>query len=496
MASNPNEVRQAAMRELARRELTRRQSLRPGQSGEFKGPIATGEEMAGSRTEQTMRKLGLLETARIGLSPTQRFGLGAAEGAASILTGMVSTPINHLVNAAAEAGEMPTKQVLGSYQPRTPEGQAVLSGVDKAMRATRIPQAIEAGMDLENPNPAVRATGNLIGGVLGVMPAVGPMRAARARRAAIPTRDAIKTAATEAYARAEAGGGMLPQQNLASFVTQAEQALAREGVDKTLHPKTMAALSRLMDDATRPGIAGHSAQGAETLRKVLLNAEQEAMASAAPGTVSSDARLVARLVDDFDDFMEKAIPSTTAEYRTARALWNTQRKAQDVEAIFERAKNSAGQFSMSGMENALTTQFRQLANNPRRLGRFTQAEQDAIRAVARGGPVQNSLRLLGKLAPTGAIPAMAALTAEGVAPGSGFALAAAGLAGRAGATALRTRAARRVDEIVRSGAIPNMPASRIPGSLQIPQTGILPAAGVASNALYREQEQRRNALAR
>jgi plasmid stabilization system protein ParE len=468
------------------------QQLRPGQTGEFQGPIATGQEMAESRapkTETAMRKMGLLGSI---LSDSRMRGpVGVGEAALSMGTGMVAAPLNHAWNAAMEAGELPTGQPVGMYQPRTPEGQAVLSGVDKAMRLTGIPQALEKGMDLENPDPAVRATGNAMGAVLGAIPAVGPMRAAKARKAAIPTRPEIRAAADSAYARAESAGGMLPQQALGSFASKAEQILAKEGVDKTLHPMTMAALNRVMEDATRPGIAGHSVQGAETLRKVLLSAETAAYKAGG----GDDARLAGQLLDEFDDFMDQALPASSAEYRTARALWNTQRKAQEIETIFERAKNQAGQFSMSGSENALRTQFKQLADNPRRFRRFSADEQAAILKVVRGGPVQNSLRLLGKLAPTGVVPGIAALTAEGLAPGAGFATAGAGIAGRAGASALRQRSARNVDELVRSGAIPAMPVSRRPGSQPLPQLGYLPAGAEAANALY-DDRQRRNALTR
>jgi hypothetical protein len=485
VARNGDDVRQAAMKELARRELARRQSR-------FVGPVPTGEELAAANAPPAAPKMGLLEAARLTASPQNRIGLGAAEAAASIGTGMVASPINHLWNAMMEAGELPTGQPVGTYQPRTPEGQGMLKSVDAAMRFTRIPQLLEKGMDLQNPDPGVRATGNLIGAALGAMPAVGPMRAAKARRAAIPTRAEIKTAAGEAYTRAEQAGGILPQNNLGGFVQRTEQMLAKEGFDKTLNPATAAALERFYDDASRPGVAGHSAMGAEILRRVLLNAENAAKAG------SQDARLVSKIIDDFDDFMDQQLPSSSGQYADARLLWSTQRKAQDIEALFERAKNQAGQFSVSGMENALRTQFKQLADNPRRLSRFSEPERAAILQVVRGGPLQYVLRLAGKLAPTGNVPIITALLAEGAAPGAGLTMAGVGVAGRAGASALRNRAARRVDELVRSGAIPAMPASRA-GTPGLPRLGYLPGAALAieqpANALYREQD-RRNALTR
>jgi hypothetical protein len=447
----------------------------------FMGPIATGQEMADSRkaasgptkTEEVMRKLGLISA-----------GVGLGEAALSVGTGMVSAPANSLWNAGMEALELPPGEPVGTYMPRSEGGKAVLAGAGKLVQP--LASLIERGTDINNPNPAVRATGHLINAGLGIAPAVGSLRAAKAGRAAIPTRPEIRTAANAAYQRAEQAGGMLPQGNLGGFVQQAEQVLLKEGFDQQLNPKTYAAVMRFMDEATKPGIAGHSPQGAEILRRVLLNAEKEAALG------SQDAMLAGKLVDEFDDFMDKQLPAAAGQYADARLLWQTQRKAQDIETLFERARNQSGQFSMSGMENALRTQFKQLADNPRRFGRFSPDEKAAILEVVRGGPAQHALRLVGKFAPTGVVPGIAALSAEGVAPGAGFALAGAGLAGRAGAAALRNRSARRVDELVRSGAMPAMPQSRL-GTRGTPQLGYLPANALAVDQATQE---RRNALAK
>lgn len=488
MASNAEEVRRAALLERARREQARRQQ-RP-----FVGPVATGEEMAASlapKTEATMRRLGLIDAVRATSTPMGRAGLGVGEAALSVGTGMVAAPLNSLWNAGMEANELPTDQPVGTYMPRTQEGQAIIGGMAKAMAP--VASLIERGTDINNPDPAVRATGHLIEAGLGLAPGIGPVRASRARRAAIPSRAEITTAANQAYQRAEQAGGMLPQSNLGGFVQQAEKMLVTEGFDRQLNPKTYAAVQRFYDEATNPNIQGHSAQGAEVLRRVLLNAEKEAPLG------SADARLAGKLVDEFDDFMDTQGMPATPEYAQARALWQTQRKAQDIETLFERAQNQAGQFSVSGMENALRTQFKALADNPKRFNRFNAEEKEAILRVVRGGPLQNTLRFFGKFFPNGTVPFIAATSAEAVLPGAGLALAAGGALGRGSAAALRNRSARQVDELVRSGAIQVMGPSRRPGSRDLPQLGYLPAGALAveeaSNALY-DDRQRRNALAR
>lgn len=500
MASSPEEVRRAALQEMARRELARRrQGQAMGQSGDFSGPIPTGAELAASRapkTEGVMRKLGLLDVARATMSPTQQIGLGIGEAALSVGTGMASAPLNSLWNAGMEASELPTGQPVPTYTPRSPEGQAIVDRIGKVMQP--VAERIERWTGLQDPDPAVRATGNLMNAAAGLAPGVGVLRGARVRRASIPTRAEIKDASAALYSSARGTGEMLPQSGFSGLIQKAEKMLADESFDPGQHPRTKAALDRLYEEGTRPGIQGFSPQGAEIVRRHLMNAEEAALGdikNPAIGT-SQDARLAAKLLDDFDDFMDQELAKAGPQYQNARRLWSTQLKSAEIERLFERAKNQAGQFSISGMENALRSQFKSLADS-RRFNRFNADEKEAILRVVRGGPLQNTLRFFGKFFPNGTIPFIAASSAENLVPGAGMALAAGGAVGRGAAAALRTRSARRVDELVRSGALPIMGPSRIAGSQSFPQLGYLPANALAtreaSNAL-RDERERRNAL--
>jgi plasmid stabilization system protein ParE len=282
---------------------------------------------------------------------------------------------------------------------------------------------------------------------------------------------------------------MLPQSGFSGLIQKAEKMLTDEAFDPSQHPRTQAALNRLYEEGSRPGIQGFSPQGAEVVRRHLMNAEEAAIGDIKNPAVggSADSRLAGKLLDDFDDFMDEQLAQAGPEYRNARTLWSTQLKSAEIERLFERAKNQAGQFSISGMDNALRTQFKQLADNPRRLRRFNEAEREAILKVARGDASQYTLTLLGKLAPTGNIPLISLYTAESTAPGSGYILGATGIAAKLGATALRKSRARAVDELVRSRAIPAMGPSRLPGSQPLPQTGYLPAATLGTNEADQER---------
>ena len=130
------------------------------------------------------------------------------------------------------------------------------------------------------------------------------------------------------------------------------------------------------------------------------------------------------------------------------------------------------QFTGSGLENALRTEFRQLAMNEKRMRGFSDAERQAIEAVSRGGPVINIMRGLGKLAPTGvvstALGGSIGAGAGSIAGPIGSAVGAVaapviGAAARGTATRMTMNAAQRAAETARAGggALPQSTAEAI-----------------------------------
>jgi plasmid stabilization system protein ParE len=287
------------------------------------------------------------------------------------------------------------------------------------------------------------------------------------------------------------------------LIQNAEKMLVDEAFDPTQHPRTASALNRLYEEGTRPGVHGFTPEGSEVIRRHLMNAEDAAIGDIKNPAVSAsaDSRLAAKLLDDFDDFIDQQLSQAGPQYRNARSLWSAQLKSAEIERLFERAQNQAGQYSVSGMDNALRTQFKSLADNPRRFRRFNEQERQAILKVVRGDLPQNWSQRLGKFAVTrGGVSTLPAMAGFSIDPMLGGILAIAGEGARAGSTLLRTSRARAVDELIRSGAIPSMPPS---GIRTVTQPGVLPTYGPA-NALavdqaanqLRDERARRNALAR
>jgi hypothetical protein len=126
----------------------------------------------------------------------------------------------------------------------------------------------------------------------------------------------------------------------------------------------------------------------------------------------------------------------------------------------DRAETKAGaHYTQAGMEHAIRGEFKQLALNDKELRRFTKAEQDAIKKIARGGKWENSLRNLGKFDPSsgGMAAFMSALLAGGGAMSTGGAsllLPAAAFAAKRRATTLTSRKVAALDEMVRTGPQP------------------------------------------
>ncbi len=436
-------------------------------------------QAAAPKTTSVMRRLGMIP-------------VGIGEAALSVGTGMVSAPINDFVAgmAQAEPGGRDAQSVManppvGTYQPRSDAGRAILGGLGKVMEP--VGQAVDWATDVNNPDPEVSATGHLLRGALGVLPGLGALKRGRVPGRATPSISELRTGSQAAYAAAEqAGAGkFVPQNDLAGFASQIEQKLAAAGAREKLHPATFTALEEVMQEATRPGVVGSSFQGMETMRRVLQSAENSAKSA-------DDGRLAGQILDDFDAFVDKQSPQVGGLNATAREMWSRMRKAETIQGVIERAKNSAPSLTQSGMENALRQQFRQLADNPRRMRSFTKEEREAITRVVRGTVPQNITRGVGKLAIRGPVSGGVSLgVGNAIAGPVGAAvLAGAGEASKLAATLMRLRDVRRVDELVRGGPAPNVPK---PKAGPIQQLGYLPANALATRQAAEEQ---RNALAR
>jgi len=376
-------------------------------------------------------------TAQQGLGTAEEIALRTAGIAPLMLTGGLFGAGARALEAAAPTAAA-TQVARAAASPVTTGGRIATGASEGALMSA----AEAAGRDYSIPEAA--ATGLLLGGALSGLGSI-------ASRNVTPLSTAtLRNQANEAYDTARQAGVRIGQTRVDDLARRVEQAADNFGIDPVLQPRATRALARVQE------LVGREADLVEldTVRKVA----QTAMRSQDP----SDRAASAVIVSEIDNFVNRLRPADVVAgngregidaFNRARGLWSRQAKAGVVDDLIDRAATRAGQFSGSGYENALRTEFRQLAMNRNRMRGFTEPERDAIRRVAEGGPVENAFRYLGKLAPTGVVSGGIAGSA-GYAAGGPLGVAAmygAGLGGRQAATALTAANAQRASEVMRAG---------------------------------------------
>jgi hypothetical protein len=305
-------------------------------------------------------------------------GVGGQVGALGQLAKTATTPIGRGI--AQTLSQQPVRQVAAAL----PVG------------ATSQYVAEETG------SPLVGMAAGIAAGIPFAMGAKGTLQA--------PTVQELKGQAGQQYKFAEDVGAVFKKNSYNQFANKLESTLAKEGLDKTLQPRVYAALERIKDTKN----SNVSLENMEILRRI---------GQAAGSSVdASERRLASIMVDNLDDFVENAQPGQLSKGSSeavraltdARELWKRAKKTEIIDDLVASAELRAeANYTQSGIENALRRKLVNLADNPKKLRAFSKEEQELIKSTAKGGSVQNALRLFGKLAPTSAIPA-------GISGGAGF----------------------------------------------------------------------------
>lgn len=228
----------------------------------------------------------------------------------------------------------------------------------------------------------------------------------------VPTIEELKAESKALYKAVDDAGIKISDESFAQAVDRITKDAMSKGARESLTPKTWAALNELKRDAKAGNL---TLQKAEELRRVIKKAQN----AADPADLASASRALSQW-DNYvnslsrKDLSDAAGPETIEYLKAARQLWSRSRKAEVIDDLIDTAQLNAGYFTGSGYENALRSQFRSLARNKKKMRMFTPDEQAAIRKVATGGPMENMLRYIGKLAPTGVVSA-------GIGAGAGFA---------------------------------------------------------------------------
>lgn len=262
----------------------------------------------------------------------------------------------------------------------------------------------EGGIEERATSAALAAPVDMLAGgaLTGAGQAFNALRNSMSRnpalRDAMPTLEGLRESASGLYAQAREMGGELTEGQVSAMSKGISARINEAGFDRQLHPRVAAVVDRLTSE-TGP----KSLQEMEILRRVASNAA----ASLQP----DERRIAMQIIDAIDDTVD-GMGGGSAALGAARETWSRLRRMETIDEAITKA-GLTDDFA-SGLRN----QFKILLRNPRRLRGFSEAQKAAIRAVAMGGPVSNSLRQLGKLlSPTGI--SGAALTGSAAFSGAG-----------------------------------------------------------------------------
>jgi hypothetical protein len=211
------------------------------------------------------------------------------------------------------------------------------------------------------------------------------------------TPDALKSAASDLYDDVRQANLAFPSTSFSTVAARARDIAKDQGillpngqldpdytkVQGVLNILDLYTKSNLIDPAqvlaTRQGIASRARDAAGTSEGVVLR----------------------RILSEFDDETSQLAP----QIKVANAMYQRAMKGETLTDLLEIAKVNAGQFSQSGMENAVRGQFRELSRKIIRGQEpgWSPEEVTAINQIAAGGTIDNALRFVGKFAPRGPV---------------------------------------------------------------------------------------------
>lgn len=314
----------------------------------------------------------------------------------------------------------------------------------------------------------------MLGGAIGgAVPAIsaGISRAlsGRAQTVKAPSVDDLKEEAGALYEIARKSGVTAMREQTADLAGRIRGIAAEEGI-VTPTGRIAESFPKLKDAIN---MVDDFAQGTMDPRQ--MQSVRRTFQAAASSADASERRIGRAMLETFDKFIEPLAP----EFKKANALYRRAMQGELIDTAIELAGSKAGQFTGSGFENALRSEFRALERQiiKGKLKGLPESVVKQISRVARGGSIENLLRGIGKAAPTGVVSA-------GLGGGTGFmvgnavggpmagavlgggTMLAGGLA-RKGATALQSRNAAVASELARAvgGNLPNALA-RIPSVIE------------------------------
>lgn len=465
--------------------------------------------------KSTMQRVG--EIATRGAAPSVIGGLagGAVAGAPGALIGSMALPVgdalNSLLNmisggvnkvAGTDIGrlQMPS-QVVSDYMTQAglaqPEsrGERMIEAGAGGIGSTlaQLPNLAKLGVQATTPmvrevssrlaevpvrqaaisapsaatgQYVAEATGSPIAGMI-AGGAVGATSGIKGRKAeTAPTAAQLKEQSTIAYKRSADAGAVIKPESLENAGQNIVNKVSNKIViDPEVDTGAMAINRRLTKTFEEP----------QTLEQLDLTRQFIRSEQANGGRSGEYARQALKEFDSYiDNLGSKDIlagNSTKAvnSLKDARDLWKRSNKTQIIEDILQSAELRSSNYSQSGIENAVRQRLVSLADS-NDMKFFSLGEQQAIRAAAKGGKVQNVLRWMGKLSPSSVVAAGAGsyIGASMLGPAGAVIAPVVGYGAKQAASKMRMDQLQNLQDLVALGRAPSVDTR----TKYIPVTGL------------------------
>lgn len=441
--------------------------------------VDDGVDSFGERAGRTLDDMGreLFKGAGRGVRDTLMF-LGSRGNPETMANAQAAImPRTEFLNRDAQTTAGEYSGTVGEFAPGLLMGASPLAvtaagiGSEAAGQATegkQVPDFVPfiGGNDAE---PIARTTAALVagGGAQALDDGLRQRAVTNRYIADAPAANTLRDQASELYQKASARGVVAQPPQMKLYQSQL-QSLAKKngfitpkGTVVGTAPEVKAALKSL-DDYMGAPVSVDNLQAIRTQLQVVAQSQTPKVSSMGVELLKAHDRFVSRLAP---------------ELKTANALYTRAKRGDMMDQVEDLADVRASQFTQSGMENALRTEFRGL---DRRIIRGQEKglrpdQIDAVEAVSRGTPAINTARNIGKAAPTGVVSAAGAggvpfLIGNAIGgPQVGMAAAGAsmgvGMLGRSAANSMQQRAVEYASAAMRSGVPMEQIRSNLGGGL-------------------------------
>jgi hypothetical protein len=381
------------------------------------------------------------------------------------------TPTEKVISAGLTAGTSVPQQVKAfttlATQAATPVGRALAGQFASGPGA----QAVAAPVGAMVGETTMQTTGNPLAAQVAALVAGGAAGVRPKQREIAPSAQSLENVAANRYKEIADSGIKFDTDAFTADMQSIAKSMRQEGYTPKAYPKVAGAIEELTS-TTQP----KDWTELQALRKMIKGGQK----SLDP----EEKRLASILLDEYDNYLMTVSPSKVVSgnakdvgttWQEARDAYSKMKKAEIFENILENAKLDKTKFTMSGAENSMASQLRNLAKNDKKMRLFTKDEQDAIKQASKGDTTLNLLRFVGKFAPTGPVSSIIPGAAIATDVGTGALLTGTAIGSRVAAEKLRTQSIENLinqmrlgkEPMVTGGMLRNVPATSTRGLLSM-----------------------------